>query len=548
MAARMSWADLNPELLSCVAERLHELTWLVAARGVCTAWRLALPPASPLLLLVPKDDGYGYGYGAPCASAFSVPLRRVFRLSTLPAGASRCLGSSGGWLAVVACPAAAPLGTRRVYWNLAASPTMMSASASRIVLFNTLTGKQVVLPQHTWLDPASVSRIAFAANPTDDDFTVVAACGLTDGNMTLVYIRATDHATWSAFEEIARYTVPVLADLVYHDAGGGGGGGKVYCLGMDGSVHILHVPGGRTVTARPVLEPLLADQHAGAGFFNPADFFAPPYDKLSKILSSEKSLAFFDGRLHQIWRNTIGCSFRVRLPDGGWFSVSKNEVLVLRHDPARRPCRWEAVPDLGGRSAFVGGRVSTMVSARGEGMPWLKVNGDCVYWVSRFGSGPVMAFDMETRRCTMVGLPPPAAGGMPVGWFSLEGGMTRSNDNDGEILQPQQEPTRYRTKARARGVRARIPGHETTTATPVCRTARLPWRSRRGEALAAAALPGRSRGAVRTRTAAAVAAGLTQQANRRRAAATPRRGEGTGKEARGMDGGAGRAGRRRLPR
>ncbi|KAL6652554.1 hypothetical protein ACP70R_011479 [Stipagrostis hirtigluma subsp. patula] len=412
MAARMSWADLTPELLSCVADRLHALAWYVAARGACAAWRSVLPPASPSLLLLSKDDDDEDYYAAPRASAFSLPSRRAFWLCKLPAGASRCVGSSGGWLAV-------------------AGP-----AATRIVLFNTLSGKRVALPRYTWLDPASVSKIAFAPNPTEDDFAVVAACGPKpeDVRQTLAYISATDLATWS-IREIAGDTL--LADLLYHDAGGGG---KVYCLSNNGSVHVLHVPGGRPTTTRPVLEPLLADQPAGVRF-NPADFFAPPYAKLSEILSSAKNLAFFDGFLHQIWRNTIGCSFRVRLPDGGWFRVSENEVFVLRHDPARRPNCWEAVPDLGGSSAFVGGALNSTVSARaGEGVPWIK--GNCVYWVSRFGRGPVMVFDMQTRRCTTTGLAPPNAASMAVGWYSVGGDVPRRDDDDGEVLQPQQKHMR----------------------------------------------------------------------------------------------------------
>ncbi|KAL6652555.1 hypothetical protein ACP70R_011480 [Stipagrostis hirtigluma subsp. patula] len=432
---RTTWADLPPELLSCVADRLHAAAPYVAARAVCAAWRSALPPPSPSLLVA---DAHGSAF------ALSLPLRCAFLLSPLP-NRSRCVGSGHGWLAV-ACEEDVSYQDPDLHCrNFVAGAGWRVVGGSRrerlrIVLLNPCTGERIALPQHARLNPDSVSKIAFASIPRAGDFTVVAACGLGPLARTIAYIRTRvgggGGATWS-FEEIPGGTV--LADVVYHDGDGEeDGGDKVYCLTANCDVYVLHI----RPRKNPVLEPLLAD-FAGGAVSYPAHVFAPTYAQLSGIITGAKNLVFCDGNLYQVWRNTTGGAFRFMSPEGGgdageWFQVSEDEVFVLRYYPARRPC-WEAVGDLGGHSVFVA-PASDAVAVRAEGVPGLKV--DCVYWTSRVGDRRAMVFDMKARRSTPCLAPSTDTAGRPVCWYFFRRMAIGSNDDDGEILQPQQKCSR----------------------------------------------------------------------------------------------------------
>ncbi|GJN21644.1 hypothetical protein PR202_gb09139 [Eleusine coracana subsp. coracana] len=305
MAPARAWADLPSELLLCIADRLITLSSYLAARGVCAAWRSALAPPSPCLLFVlHRHDNVRRP-----VLAVSQPLERPFLLPTLNSG-GWCVGSSGGWLAVI------------------------------------------------------TFKVVFERDPRRDDFTAVALCG----EKTVACVSAGDEA-WS-FHEIDSDDDDdaELADVVCHDGGGGGGGSsEFYCLTKRGHVLAVRVPrgGGHGIRKPVLLEPFVVLPGGDVPSNDDPDdgVFAPPYDRVPDHASA-KYLVFCGGDMYQVWRNTGGA---VDLPGRAPVHVSENEVFVLRYGaPAARrgPC-WEAVHDLGGRAVFVG--LNNAVAVRGAG-------------------------------------------------------------------------------------------------------------------------------------------------------------------------------------
>uniref|UniRef100_A0ACD5TL59 Uncharacterized protein n=2 Tax=Avena sativa TaxID=4498 RepID=A0ACD5TL59_AVESA len=419
------WADLPPELLCRIGDFL-DIKCYASARGGCTAWRCALAPPSPSLLVVPDDD--------TCyPSAASISTRRSFKLKSTPSGA-HCVGSSNGWLALCG--------------YLYSGQTMLS-------LFNPVTATKIALPPLIHTSSERVSKIVLAPNPSLDDFTAAAICG-TD---RLAYVTA-GAKRWAVLDPLRLAVGDHLTDLLYHEKEGKA---MVYCLTVHGNVHVLHLP------ERCRREPFLADEPSSLPLipitrprreflpataqriesdrrrrahqlyamihkrslgpdlnapakvepllslrFNPATCFAPPYNKLSAFTSA-KNLVFCEGNLYQIWRNT-SCTVTLRLPGGGQRRVAENEVFVLRYYPQKQPC-WDAVTNLGGYSVFVGR--NNAVSVYAQGVPGLK--GNCVYWIGGRGRDRGMVFDMATGTSTPC-LHAAAAGADPqitICWYFL---------------------------------------------------------------------------------------------------------------------------------
>uniref|UniRef100_A0ACD5WRL9 Uncharacterized protein n=1 Tax=Avena sativa TaxID=4498 RepID=A0ACD5WRL9_AVESA len=398
------WADLPPELVCRIGDFL-DLKCYASARGGCTAWRCALAPPSPSLLLVPDDD-------ACSPSAASISTRRSFQLKSTPPG-THCVGASNGWLALC------------VY---------IYSGQSMLSLFNPTIASKIALPALIHGSSNRVSKIVLAPNPALDDFVAAAICS-TD---RLAYVTA-GARRWAVLDPVRLAVGDHLTDLVYHE---NERKGLVYCLTSHGDVHVLRLPErrrreplfadepsplpllpitrprreftavtaqrieddrrrrahhlyamihkrtlGPDLNARANVEPLLSLP------FNPATSFAPPYNKVSTFTSA-KNLVFCEGNLYQIWRNT-SCTVTLQLPGGGRRRVAENEVFVLRYYPQRQPC-WDAVTDLGGYSVFVGRNNAVSVCA--QGVPGLK--GNCVYWIGGRGRDQCMVFDMATGKTT----------------------------------------------------------------------------------------------------------------------------------------------------
>ncbi|PNT61283.1 hypothetical protein BRADI_5g13180v3 [Brachypodium distachyon] len=141
------WADLPPDLLCRIGDIL-DLKCYASARGACTAWRCALAPPSPSLLVVLDDNRYR-------PSAASLPTQRSFELKPILSG-GRCVGSSNGWLALSIC--------------LYGGHNMFS-------LFSPISGTEILLPPLIY-ESRWVSKLVFAPNPAKDDFVAAAICDI----------------------------------------------------------------------------------------------------------------------------------------------------------------------------------------------------------------------------------------------------------------------------------------------------------------------------------------------------------------------------------
>ncbi|KAG8082343.1 hypothetical protein GUJ93_ZPchr0014g46612 [Zizania palustris] len=475
MAPFRRWADLPPDLLCRIGDRL-DLKCYASARGACTAWRSALAPPSPALLVLSD--------ARLCPSAASLPTRRSFDLAAILTGA-RCVGSSNGWLAL----------SIAIY-----------SGQSVFVLFNPVTSTEIILPSLIY-ESRWVSKVVFSPNPAKDDFAAVAICDID----RIAYVTA-GARRWAVLDPVRLVSGDQLADVVYHDKG------KVYCLTRCGDVLLLRLPERRRrkpindepgpsepeapipiaecalglrgrrsqyhhqrnlhmicyehlrqrdptgplkltfcsetfipyrrlsigplepdLNAPAMVEPLLPDSNLP---FNPATSFAPPYNTVSAFTNA-KSIVLCEGNLYQIWRNA-SCTVTLQLPGGGHHRVLENEILVLRYYPRRQPC-WDAVTDLGGYSVFVGR--NNAVSMYAEGVPGLK--GNCVYWIGGRGRDQGMVFDMETGRsipCL------PSVGGIPgalqstICWYFLSDIVNSSNNSGGRRF--------YQTRSRSRAERS----------------------------------------------------------------------------------------------
>ncbi|XP_062225908.1 uncharacterized protein LOC133924408 [Phragmites australis] len=481
MAPFRRWADLPPDLLCRIGDRL-DLKWYASARGACTAWRCALAPPSPALLVVADDARW-------CPYAASLPTRRSFELTAIVSG-SRCVGSSNGWLAL---------------------SVALFGGHTMFVLLNPITAVEIILPPLIY-ESRWVSKVVFTPSPAKDDFAAAAICDID----RIAYVTA-GARRWAVMDPVHLACGDQLTDVVYTDKG------KVYCLTRWGDVHVLRLPerrrrkpanadeagpsvpefsvlqppAERTVNfralrwqqqrnfrmmryeqARPrdqdptvplsitycaetfipyrrvppesqgphlnapaTVESLLSEANLP---FNPATVFAPPYDTVSAFTSA-KNLVFCEGNLYQVWRNA-SCTVTLQLPGGGQRRVSENEILVLRYYPRRQPC-WDLVKDLGGYSLFIGR--NNAVSMYSEGVPGLR--GNCVYWIGGRGRDQGMVFDMETERSTPCRSPPvsfvPGHPHSTICWYFLSdivsnSSSSSSNNNGGRRV--------YQTRARAR--------------------------------------------------------------------------------------------------
>ncbi|GJN14953.1 hypothetical protein PR202_gb01832 [Eleusine coracana subsp. coracana] len=200
MAAFRSWADLQPELLCCVGDRL-DLKWYASARGACTAWRRALAPPSPAVLIAAPGSMW-------CPYAASLPTRRSFELTAVLKSV-RCVGSSNGWIAL----SGKHFNGRTVF-----------------VLFHPIAAVEIVLPplaqESRW-----VSKVVFSPNPTKEDFAAATICDIN----RIAYVTA-GARRWAVMDPVRLACNDQLIDILYTDSG------KVYCLTKCGDVHLLRLP------------------------------------------------------------------------------------------------------------------------------------------------------------------------------------------------------------------------------------------------------------------------------------------------------------------
>ena len=96
MAPFGPWADIPPKPLALVGNGLHLLEFYCRARGVCTAWRAALPPPVPSLVIVtiPPPGASSLYRHFPEVFALFLPAERLFPLTTFRDRKSTRLNSS----------------------------------------------------------------------------------------------------------------------------------------------------------------------------------------------------------------------------------------------------------------------------------------------------------------------------------------------------------------------------------------------------------------------------------------------------------------------
>ncbi|CAO2183842.1 unnamed protein product [Urochloa humidicola] len=221
------WADLHPDLLVHIADRIGDPKAYASARGACTSWRRALAPLFPALLAV--AEGATMSTIRPSAASLLMP-GSSFELAHVASG-SRCVGSNGGWLALCVRVVDRRLNNQR-------------ATSTAFFLANPVTGAEIALPplRH---DAMWITKAVFAPNPAADDFAVAAIC---DAD-TIIYVTA-GATSWSVLGPVFPARMDNhFADLVYNDQGH-----KVYCLTRLGLVYVLHLPDRRRRKPAVVLD------------------------------------------------------------------------------------------------------------------------------------------------------------------------------------------------------------------------------------------------------------------------------------------------------
>uniref|UniRef100_R7WCY4 KIB1-4 beta-propeller domain-containing protein n=1 Tax=Aegilops tauschii TaxID=37682 RepID=R7WCY4_AEGTA len=293
------WADLHADLFLVIVDHLRSLRDYVSVRGVCAAWRSALPSASPYLLLddlQPPVSKPVRRLGFPCfntrAYALSIPMQRRFDLPKLRCHISCVTGSSQGYLAVADD----------------------STGCRRVLFLNPVSGQQIeLLPLPYDGYRPYPRRVVLGPNPRPGRYTALALCDYEHATK-VAYVTSRDTG-W----KIAGVDGTKLVDLVY-DAQRG----HAYCLNERGDVQAHRIPRrGHTQTVEPLL---LVERVIGACF----DTHTPPYDFVSRKISFK----------------------RLFLCEGGVFTMFTDEILVLKYYPERWLC-WDVVKDLGGYAVFI---------------------------------------------------------------------------------------------------------------------------------------------------------------------------------------------------
>uniref|UniRef100_A0A0D9X3T6 KIB1-4 beta-propeller domain-containing protein n=1 Tax=Leersia perrieri TaxID=77586 RepID=A0A0D9X3T6_9ORYZ len=349
------WGDLPPDLLARIADALTIKPYL-RARAVCSAWRAALPPASPSLLVRDLDNRHS----AWCLSPrISTPLHKLMAAALSPQQSSCVVGSGGGGFVAV----------HASDWFGIVNPL-----SGKVVSFNSFP--QLYVPRGEKL---VVNKVVFAPNPMRAHF---AAAAITGRGCVITYT-AVGNAGWTDFQ--CPRLAGGIADVVYHEE-------HVYCLARTGDVHVLRLTAADDRLA--AFEPLFDKDGT---VFDATAAFAPPHDTIREC-AGEKNLVVCNdnGDMYQIWRNDTCARIRT-LPGGGKYRVENSQIFVFRYYPHRRPC-WVAVEDLGGRSVFIGKNNAVALRVDGGGdASWLR--GNCVYWIdTNHCPARAKVFDMVTRK------------------------------------------------------------------------------------------------------------------------------------------------------
>ncbi|XP_062209022.1 uncharacterized protein LOC133910754 [Phragmites australis] len=396
------WDGLPGDLLTCIGGLLG-LPARLCFRGVCRSWSaaLALPAMPSPWLVIP--DGWNI-CDRDRFSFHSLPTRSPMRWTLQ---GERCIGSSGGWLALVDAGLSItllnpltdaqqavrlpPLGPLRrdgifAYTPMSPDGTLQLRTQKDKILFSRAQN-------------CLVQRVAFAPNPTAQDYAVAVLCRDDQG---LAFTTASSNG-WQWLDwpvaagraapqdgdeeevEVDAVYVNCDLDLVYH-------GGKFYYMTLCGQIWALDPAAPSPVAPVPFAKwrpPGPDHYHYG------------------------KHLVFTDdGALHVVWSDVPGLSDAT--------CARPMRMHVKRYEPSRRARRWRKVRHLGGSAFLIGNRNHSVAVPVPASSPstWLRPN--CVYFTDLApGSdnfkdrdeyvdpGEIWEFDVETgsfRACDLGGL------------------------------------------------------------------------------------------------------------------------------------------------
>uniref|UniRef100_A0A0E0LQU1 KIB1-4 beta-propeller domain-containing protein n=1 Tax=Oryza punctata TaxID=4537 RepID=A0A0E0LQU1_ORYPU len=289
MASSRGWGDLPADLLALIADGLPIQAY-TRVRAVCTAWRAAIPAASPSLLVRLDWNRHDAWFLSP---RISTALHE--NLATLLPARSSCLGSAHGWVAV----------HDPIFYEL------------RFGLVNPLTGVEIPFSSfpHFVEHKLWVPKVVFAPSPTPSDFTAAAITG----HGRVITYTAQGNSGWTDVECPRLVQGDYIADVVYHEERGGER--AVYCLTTSGDVHALRLHAG-------AFEPLF---DKGKAVFDAAAAFAPPYDTIRYCTNTKNLVVCDDGDLYQIWRNNT-CTRMGPLPGGGSYRTQFRRTCQPKFD------------------------------------------------------------------------------------------------------------------------------------------------------------------------------------------------------------------------
>ncbi|KAM0866340.1 hypothetical protein ACQ4PT_042690 [Festuca glaucescens] len=322
-------AGLPIDLLYCVRDLLG-FPNLVRFRGVCQAWRETIPLSDPRTsmsspwVVIP---GGSSAYDWEEFKLVSLPKNGNLTL-TFPG--ARCVGSSGGWLALVDANLCITL------VNALMSAADVQARAVKLPPLLRLVGNPSTVCSRT-LQRRYIERIAFSSDPSSGDYAAAMLCRMWHGvaftnsrrsgwqRLDWPFVRGEPHPPDPSPEDelddrhISRNTG---FDVVYH-------GGRFYYMTACGRIWALDATAPPGTPVKPVL-------------------FATSQVPRDQLLRYGKHMVFSeDGALHVVWSDLDG------MPRMGGINGS----LVRRWQPMRiqryesgSPWGWREVHHLGGRA------------------------------------------------------------------------------------------------------------------------------------------------------------------------------------------------------
>ncbi|KAJ4837243.1 hypothetical protein Tsubulata_045751, partial [Turnera subulata] len=348
----VDWADLPPELLHSISQRLPVYSDYLRFRAVCRAWRSSTPrtphhlPAQLPWLLLPKSRRN------QSRRAFFDLSARSYNLFHLPeiAHNSRHCGSSHGWLVILDDSPSVlllnPLTRAKVYLPpLSAFPVVVSFNYSdlgREYVFYNESGNLCTRSLRQMRD-LFIKKVVLSSSPLHDSYAAVAILNQTGD---LVYCKNGD-ASWKLIEQ-ARY---FCEDVVYIN-------GLFYAVNKTGQIAACDVSGD---------SPMVSFIKTPAQIGGDMQYLVGGSGDELLLVTRYLDIVVEHGNLFYSFENLMQPLYRTT-----WFAVFR---LEFGGGP-----RWEKMSSLGGRVLFIGENSSLSLSVSGL----TNCSGDCVYYTDDY--------------------------------------------------------------------------------------------------------------------------------------------------------------------